>query len=345
MRFFVVEWQRELDAARAALATFVHAPAERLVFVPGATTGVAIALHSIAWNTGDEIIVTDHGYRACRNQVERLANARGLRIVVVTLGLPFDPEQLVGAVSRAITPRTRAVLVDHVTSPSALILPVEQIATLASSRGIATIVDGAHAPGQLALDVAAIDATYYTGNCHKWMCAPKGAGFLAIAEGAPAIPLVTSHGASPEYGPANRLHAELDWVGTHDPAVQLTLATAITEVGSEGGGWPAIRQRNHELVLEMRQRFVDVLKRFSATRSPAFAADRDVGSMISIPITLPAGVTALALERQLLTDGWETPIVDTPKGALVRLSAHLYNFSGEADDLARELHARDISLR
>ena len=342
MRFFVLDWQRELDAARGTLAAFVGAPAERLTFVPGATTGVAIALHSIPWATGDEIVVTDHGYRACRNQVDRLP---GVRVIVVEIDLPFDADQLVAAIERAISRRTRAVLIDHVTSPSALVLPVERIVALLAPLGVATIVDGAHAPGQLELDVAAIGATYYTGNCHKWLCAPKGSGFLAIADGAPAIPIVTSHGASAEYGPANRLHAELDWSGTHDPAAHLAVPAAIADTGAEGGGWPALRQRNHELVLEMRRRFVDGLQRLSRSVSPPFAPDSAIGSMVSIPIELPPGITALALEEQLLRAGWEVPVVATPKGALVRLSAHLYNFAGEAEELARELHGRGVQLR
>ena len=341
MRFFVLDWQRELDAAREALAAFVHAPSDRLVFVPGSTTGVALALHSIPWQTGDEIILTDHGYRACRNQVERLAAARGVKIVTVTLALPLDHDQVVEAFSTAITSRTRAILVDHVTSPTALILPVERLVALATTSGVTTIVDGAHAPGQLELDVAAIRATYYTGNCHKWMCAPKGTGFLAIAEGAPAIPLVTSHGASPEYGLANRLHAELDWAGTHDPAAHLSVPTAITEVGAEGGGWSELRRRNHALVLDMRRRFVDTLGRSTPVRS--LAPDHCIGSMVSIPVTLPG--SALALERELLETGWEVPIVDTPKGALVRLSAHLYNHADEAAQLARQLAEYDVRLR
>jgi isopenicillin-N epimerase len=341
MKFFVLDWQRELDAAREALAAFVHAPAERLVFVPGSTTGVAIALGSIAWNTGDEIIVTDHGYRACKNQVERLAAARGLRIVTVTLALPLDNDQVVEAFSSAINSRTRAILVDHITSPSALILPVERIVALATTSGVTTIIDGAHAPGQLDLDITAIGATYYTGNCHKWMCAPKGTGFLAIADGAPVIPLVTSHGASPEYGGANRLHAELDWAGTHDPSAHLAVPTAITEVGLEGTDWATVRQRNHDLVLDMRRRFVESLGRSAPAH--ALAPDRCIGSMISIPIAITG--SALELQHELLTTGWEVPIIDTPKGALVRLSAHLYNFAGEAEELARELHARGVTLR
>lgn len=341
MRFFVLDWQRELDLARAELAAFIGAPASRTAFVPGATTGVAIALHSIAWSAGDEIVVTDHNYRACRNQVDRLADAHGIRIVVVAVALPFEPDAVVAAIERAVTPKTRAVLIDHITSPTALRMPVERIIPALTARGVITIVDGAHAPGQVALDVGALGATYYTGNCHKWMCAPKSSGFLVVAEGAPALPLVTSHGASADYGPANRFHAELDWAGTHDPTVNLCVPTAIADVGAEGGGWVDLMARNHALVIEMRRRFIDGLAR----TQPVIARDEDLGSMAAIPIALPAGITALALEQQLLADGWEIPIVDVPGGALVRLSAHLYNHAGEAEELARELHGRGVILR
>jgi isopenicillin-N epimerase len=341
MKFFVLDWQTELDRARAALARFVGAPADRTVFVPGATTGVAIALSSIAWSPGDQIVITDHGYRAVRNQVERLAAQRGLGVVTVPIVLPFDPDQLVDAFTRAVTDRTIAVIIDHITSPSALRLPVERI--VAALHDVVTIVDGAHAPGQLPLDVARVGATYYTGNCHKWMCAPKGSGFLVVGRDATAVPVVTSHGASADYGPPNRLHAELDWAGTHDPAVHLTVPTAIEHTGTEGGGWPAVLTRNHALAVEMRRRFCDSLSR--GGRVTPIAADEHLGSMAAIPIALPAGVAALALEKQLLETGWEIPIVDTPKGALVRLSAHLYNHAGEAEELARELHDRGVTLR
>jgi isopenicillin-N epimerase len=178
MTFMVLDWQTELDRARASLAAFVHAPAERLVFVPSSTTGVAIALNSVELAVGDDILTTDHAYRACMNQLARLATARGATITVVTIPLPFDPGALIDAVARAITPRTRLALFDHITSPTALRLPIEPLVALATARGIPTIVDGAHAPGQLALDVAAIGATWYAGNCHKWLCGPKGSGFL-----------------------------------------------------------------------------------------------------------------------------------------------------------------------
>src|SRR5206468_803153 len=159
--------------------------------------------------------------------------ARGATITVVTIPLPFDAGALIDAVARAVTPRTRLALFDHITSPTALRLPIEALVALTTGRGIPTLVDGAHGPGQLALDVSAIGATWYVGNCHKWLCAPKGSAFLVAADGVAVRPIVTSHGASPAYGPPNRLHAELDWSGTYDPAPNLAVGSAIATVALE----------------------------------------------------------------------------------------------------------------
>jgi isopenicillin-N epimerase len=339
MRFMVLEWQAELDRARAALAAFVHAPAEHLVFVPSSTTGVAIALNSVELAAGDDILTIDQAYRACMNQLRRLATARGATITQVAIPLPFDPGALVDAVARAITPRTRLALFDHITSPTALCLPIAPLVALCAARGIAVVIDGAHAPGQIPLDIPALGATWYIGNCHKWLCSAKGSGFLVVAEGAPARPVVTSHGASPEYGPPNRLHAELDWNGTHDPSAHLSVPTALATVAAEGGGWPAICARNHALVCELRGRLAEAL---GASR---IAPDEALGCMAAVPIQLPPGTAPLALEAQLLRDGWELPVVDFPGGPLIRVSAHLYNHAGEADQLAAKLRSLGVTGR
>jgi len=343
MRFMVLDWQTELDRARNSLAEFIHAPAERLVFVPSSTVGVAIALNSVDLAAGDDILTTDHAYRACMNQLTRLAAARGATITAVPVALPFDASALIDAVARAITPRTRLALFDHITSASALRLPIEQLTALCTARGIPVVVDGAHAPGQIALDVAAVGATYYVGNCHKWMCTPKGVGFLVVAEGAPARPIATSHGASPEYGPANRLHAELDWSGTYDPAPNLTVPSAIVTVAVEGGGWPAIYARNHALVCELRRRVIDGLGSSSAA-NVLLAPDDALACMAAVPIKLPADMTASALSTRLLRDGWEVQIVDFPGGPMVRLSAHLYNHLGDAQLLVTKLRSLGVAL-
>jgi isopenicillin-N epimerase len=337
MRFFVLDWQRELDAARVALARFVRAPDDRLVFVPNATTGVALALGAAQLATGDEIVTTDHAYRACRNQLARLAEARGARVVVVPIALPFDPDAAVAAMTAAITPRTRLALLDHITSPTGLVLPIERVVPVYAARGIQVVVDGAHAPGQVDLDVGALLAlgvTWYTGNNHKWLCAPKSTGFLVTTT--PLRPLVTSHGASPEYGPPNRLHAELDWTGTHDPSAHLAVPVAIAEVARLGGGWPGVLARNHALAVAMRDRFVEA-------GASAIAPASSIGTMAAVPIE--TSLAALALERRLLETGWEVPIVRWPAGPLVRVSAHLYNELDQVDALIDHLRALGVRFR
>lgn len=341
MRFLVLEWQGELDRARDALAAFVHAPAEQLVFLPNATTGTAIALAAAELAAGDDVLTTDHAYRACKNQLDRLAAARGARVIVAPIELPYDPDRSAAAIVGAVTPRTRLALLDHVTSPTALVMPLERVVPALAARGVQIAIDGAHAPGQLALDVAALLAqgvTWYAGNNHKWLCAPKGTGFLVATT--PVRPLVTSHGASPEYGPPNRLHAELDWMGTHDPTAHLSVPAAIAEVARLGGSWPAVIARNHAVALELRDRVIAGLGGDARHR---LAPDGSLGSMAAIPIALPA--PPLAVQTQLLRDGWEVPIVDHARGPLVRVSAHLYNEPAQGDALARKLRALGVTLR
>jgi isopenicillin-N epimerase len=151
--------------------------------------------------------------------------------------------------------------------------------------------------------------------------------------------VVTSHGASAEYGPANRFHAELDWMGTHDPSAHLSVPAAIATLAEMGNGWAHVIARNHALVIELRSRLVDAL------RASFLASDDDLGTMAAVPIQLPPNVKPAALQDQLLADGWEIPIVDFAEGALVRISAHLYNHAEEADALARKLRALGVTGR
>ncbi len=343
MQFLVLEWQTEIDRARDALATFLRAPSERLAFMPNATTGVAIALASSQVDAGDELITTSHAYRACKNQLDRLAATRGARVVVVPIALPFDADAFVTAFTSQITANTKLALLDHITSPTALRMPLDRLIAPLASRGVQIIVDGAHAPGQIALDVGAqLDAgvTWYAGNSHKWLCAPKGTGFLvASATAPPPRPVVTSHGASAEYGPENRYHAELDWMGTHDPTPHLSVPIAIATIAEMANGWAHVVARNHALAIQMRDRLVDALG------ARALAPETAIGTMAAIPITLPPNTKPLALQQQLLADGWEIPIVDFQGGALVRISAHLYNYADEADELATKLRELGVSGR
>ncbi|CAN5528566.1 aminotransferase class V-fold PLP-dependent enzyme [soil metagenome] len=337
MVFYKLAWQPLVDQARAALAASIHAPVDQLVFVPNATHGVAIALGSCTLAAGDEILITDHTYRAVRNQLERLASTGGARVVVVELPLPFDPDQCCSAIAAATTAKNRLVVLDHITSPTAIIMPLERILPPLRARGIQIVVDGAHAAGQLDLDVSALAAlgvTYYAGNNHKWLCAPKSTGFLVAA--GPVRPLVTSHGASAEYGSANRLHAELDWAGTYDPAPQLSVPAAIAALAMAGTP-SVIYARNHALVLAMREHVLEALG------GPPLAPERSVGSMAAVRLKLPPNITPGALTDQLLREGVEVAIVDWPGQPLLRLSAHLYNDLSQIEPLLAKLHELGVT--
>ena len=347
VRFLSRELDDRLDAARQALATFIGADAEDLGFVTNATGGVNAVLRSLAFGPGDELLTTDHAYGACRNALDFVASRSGARVVIVQIPFPVaSPDAIVEAVLTRVTPRTRLALLDHITSPTALVLPIERLVRELTGRGVEVVVDGAHAPGMVPLDLRALGAAYYSGNCHKWLCAPKGSAFLWVRRDRQqdVRPLTISHGASVTRAERSRFRLEFDWTGTADPTAWLTVPRAIEYLGSLlPGGWPALMARNHELALEARR----LVCRAAGTPPPC--PDDMVGSLATI--VLPDGPTRdIAWRRpdpiqRRLFDGWgiEVPVMSWPAAPrrLVRISAQLYNridhYATLADALGKEL--------
>ena len=295
VRFLSREIDDRLAIARDALAAFIGADAADVAFVSNATSGVNAVLRSLPLAAGDELLTTDHAYNACKNTLDFVARRTGATVVVATLPFPVTaPKHVVAAVIAKVTDRTRLALVDHVTSPTALVLPIERLITELGARGVDVLVDGAHAPGMVALDLRALGAAYYAGNCHKWLCAPKGAAFLWVRRDRQqdVHPLTISHGASVTRAGRSRFRLEFDWTGTDDPTPWLTVPTAINYLGSlVPGGWPALRARNRDLALEARRLLCDV------AGTPPTCPDEMVGSIASV--RLPDGLT-----RDI---GWRRP--------------------------------------
>ena len=341
--FLSRELEPLLDEARAALARFVGADPDDLAFVPNATTGVNTVVRSLRLGPGDEVLTTDHAYNACRNAL-RVLEPAGVRVVTAALPWPgVTPVQVVDAVLAAVTPRTRLALIDHVTSPTGLVFPVETLVRALAERGVDTLVDGAHAPGMLPLDVDRIGAAYYTGNCHKWLCTPKGSGFLHVRRDRQdgVLPLAVSHGFNSTRTDRSRFRLLFDWGGTDDPTPFLCIPEAIRFLGSLlPGGWSALMQRNRELALTGRALLCDALG------IPQPAPAEMIGSLAAVPLPdsegppPPAGSMNDPLQRTIY-DRYrvEVPIFVFPRHPrrLVRIAAQLYNSRAQIELLARVL--------
>ena len=359
VRFMGYELEEHLDTALTALAAFLGAQPEDLAFVPNATTAVNTVLRSLDLRPGDEILTTDHEYNACLNAIAEVCRAAGGRMVVARVPFPLSSaNEVMDSIMAGVSPRTRLAVISHVTSPTALIFPIERLVPALAGRGVDTLVDGAHAPGMVELGLDELGAAYYAGNAHKWLCAPKGGGFLHARRDRQAAirPLVISHGANSPRTDRSRFRQDLDWVGTSDVTPYLAIPAALAFVGSLlPGGWAEAMAANRQLALAGR----DILCRTLGEEAPA--PDVMLGAMAAVPLPaqlgpppplMPADAPAGATYppdslHDVLQDEFavQVPVstwppvaqADRPRLRLLRVSAQLYNKPADYERLAGAL--------
>ncbi len=326
--------EERLDAARNEVAALVGADPAGFVFVRNSTSGVNAVLQSFPLRAGDAVLTTDHAYPACHNALAHWAGRAGARVVVARVPFPIAaPDEVMEAIERAWTSDVRLALVDHVTSPTGLVLPIAPIVRWLEERGTAVLVDGAHAPGMVPLAVRELGASYYTGNFHKWLCAPKGAAMLYAREDRRAglHPTSISHGLTARTA-RGALHDEFDWTGTDDFAPWLLVAESARTMAAMAGSLEALRESNRALALDARR----ILSRTLGI-APA-APESMIGALVAVPLgeRPDAGPGRDPLYDALFARGFRVPVFPwpTPRHRVLRVSAQRYNHASEYEALA-----------
>ncbi|GHO58592.1 aminotransferase class V-fold PLP-dependent enzyme [Ktedonobacter robiniae] len=321
-----------LREARLSLAAYLGTQADHLVFVPNTTAGVNIVARSLQLGPGDEVLATDHEYGASDRTWHFLCTQKGMSYINQPIPLPLEgEEEMVEQFWQGVTPRTKVIFISHITSPTALIFPVAKICQRAREAGILTIIDGAHAPGQIPLNLEEIGADFYIGNCHKWLCAPKGSAFLYASPKHQAIlqPLIVSWGYESQKPGISSFQDYFGWVGTDDPAAFLSVPSAIAF--QQEHNWDAVRAACHELAASTRQEITSLLG------TQLICSDTWFGQMCAIQV--PDG-DSQALQRTL-RETWhiEMPVTSWNNHRYIRLSIQGYNSPADVERLLTALHA------
>jgi isopenicillin-N epimerase len=332
-RFMSTVYSAAIREAADALGSFLNVNGRDVVFVDNATSGCNAVLRSFPLAAADEVLILSHAYGAVHNAVRFVTEQAGARIVRAAVTFP-DPteDSLVAAVVEAMTERTRLAVIDHITSGSAIVLPVRRIVAACHAAGVAVLIDGAHAPGQVDLDLTAIGADWYVGNCHKWLCAPKGCAFLHAAADRQAglHPGTISHG----YGQG--FLAEFDWTGTTDPSRFLAVTEAIAFHHRLGGA--ALRDRNRSLAARGAELIAQRLNTQVGTRGPVAGAM----ATVRLPVEDASPAHAMAIRQRLMAAGTDAPVHALDGALWLRLSAFAYN---EVDDYVRLAEIVALALR
>ena len=353
VRFLARDLEDLLDWSRSEIGAFVGADADDLALMPNATAGINTVLRSLRFEKGDELLATDHAYNSSLNALRFAAAQSGARVVVARIPFPIEsPDEAFDAVMAAVTPNTKLAMLEHVTSPTALILPIERLVPALAAKGVDVLVDGAHGPGMVTVRLKEFAPAYYAGTAHKWICAPKGTAFLYVRRDRQALikPLAISSGANDSRVDRSRFRLEFDWTGTFDPSGWLTIPAAIDGLGEMlPGGWPALIAVNRQLAISARDMLAEAL------HTSVQAPNSMTGSMATL--RLPGGPWPRAeatrrmgmIEASMRGRRFEVPLIawpcpwlvdsgDLPESTefdlLVRISAQAYNYYGQYERLA-----------
>ena len=349
VQFLWRRYEERLEPSREIVGAFLGARARDVVFVTNATNAVNAVVRSMKLRAGDQLLTTNLDYNACHNAFAEEARRAGAELVTAEVPFPVSSaDAITEAILRQVTKRTRLAMLDHVTSNTALVLPIRQLVRELESRGVATLVDGAHAPGMLPLNLQKLRPAYYTGNLHKWVCAPKGAAFLWVREDMQIglQPAVVSHGNNTRRVGYTEFQDRFDWAGTFDPTAWMCAGDAIRWMEKLlPGGWPAIRERNHELAVRARKL---LCKRLNLE---APSPKGLLGSMATLPLPerfqgKPRNGRIDPEQLRLYDDfGIEVPFMrfGQPERRYFRVSAQVYNTLADYDHLARALEVLEES--
>lgn len=344
VRFYKFDLERYCDDARQALAALVNCDAADLALVPNGTLAMSSVILNLALEPGDEIVVTNHEYQATINELARVTARAGARIVVAKVPFPrVTPDAAVAAIEAAITPRTRLVICSHVASATSVLFPVDRIVAMTRSKGVDVLLDGAHAPGQVPIDLHALRPTYYAASCHKWLGASKGTGFLYADPDRqknikPVALSCRTHLSRPE---RKAFLCDFDYVGTEDPTGNLVLPVAIAHLSAQHpDGLPGLQKRNHEIVTAGARLIADAV----GIEQPV--PDEMIAGMVSLCLPVPeTGVPkgsmfddalwdALVLDHGIQAPCWGLGGVH-PR--LMRVSCQWHNTMADFEKLAAVL--------